>query len=781
MDWHGKAKVWAMCVGLGLGLATPSRADERILEVTGYLVQLGKDDREQPVVGGVVSVRGLENPARSKEQGFFRLPLLGTVYRPGQQLTVTVQVPGWQLYQPEGGVITLPEVPAKQPLTLKLLPLGSKRFLERLGLVELIRRAMSEVKDQPSRAASLPGTPSPVDLKGPIQKWASEYGLGVEQVQSAVDAWATEVLKRRDQGSDESCLAHYAQQKFAESAACFTSLGQSELRELQKLQQQVQQRTEQAVRHFIKAGESHQARYDHAAALHVYKQAAQLVRRDQSPELWAELQNWLGIAHHELGIRVDGAAAGDHLRQALAAYRAAQQVYIRESLPQHWAMTQNNLAASLDEQAKRTTGEEETRLLEDAVAASRLALQVYTRESLPQHWAMTQNNLSVLLKAQANRTTGEGGMRLLEDAVAASRLALQVYTRESLPQDWAMTQNNLALSLVEQANRTTGEGGTKLLGDAVAAYRLALQVLTRESLPQHWAMTQNNLANSLSEQANRTLGEQGMRLLGNAVAAYRLALQVLTRESLPQHWALTQNNLALSLVEQAKRSPGPPGRKLLEEAVAAYRMALDVRTVEALPQQWAQTQRNLARACTLLGDERCAADGFASVLRLYPDEGSLYTEAYVRYHERLFDYAQAFALNQARLARHPDDLDVQSNFIESHLTTGRFAGVSVQLAKHWPKLAPSGQIALTAIEISALTGLGQTSQVALKRKVLSQLLAAQPTDFKLGWTFGGTRHFLSTDPRFASSRARLLALFDALEQPNRAAIETDVAAAWPIP
>ena len=69
MDWRGKAKVWAMSVGLGLGMATPSRADERILEVTGYLVQIGKDDREQPVVGGVVSVRGLENPARSKEQG----------------------------------------------------------------------------------------------------------------------------------------------------------------------------------------------------------------------------------------------------------------------------------------------------------------------------------------------------------------------------------------------------------------------------------------------------------------------------------------------------------------------------------------------------------------------------------------------------------------------------------------------------------------------------------------------------------------------------------------
>jgi hypothetical protein len=264
------------------------------------------------------------------------------------------------------------------------------------------------------------------------------------------------------------------------------------------------------------------------------------------------------------------------------------------------------------------------------------------------------------------------------------------------------------------------------------------------------------------------------------VAAYRLALQVRTRESLPQQWAGTQNNLALSLMEQAKRTPGPPGRKLLGESVATYRLALQVYTQESLPQQWTTTQRNLARACALLGDERCAADGFAGVLRLYPDVPEFYTEAYVCYHERLFDYAEAFALNLEWLLRHPDDLDVQSNFIESHLTTGRFAKVSLWLARLWPKLLPSSQIALTAIEIAALTGLGQTSQVALKHKVLSELLAAQPTDFKLGWTFGGTRHFLSTDPRFASSRARLLALFDALEQPNRAAIETALAA-WPIP
>ena len=128
------------------------------------------------------------------------------------------------------------------------------------------------------------------------------------------------------------------------------------------------------------------------------------------------------------------------------------------------------------------------------------------------------------------------------------------------------------------------------------------------------------------------------------------------------------------------------------------------------------------------------------------------------------NYPKAFAPNQEWLTRHQDDLREQGTFIEAQLTTGRFAEVSLPLAKHWPKLTPSVQIALTAIEIAALTGLGQSSQVVPKRKVLSELLAAQPSDFKLDWIFVGTRYVLSTDPRFASSRARLLLLLDALEQ-----------------
>ena len=44
-------------------------------------------------------------------------------------------------------------------------------------------------------------------LKGPMQEWASKYGLSLEQVQTAVDKWAKEVLSRQQQDDEQVCLA----------------------------------------------------------------------------------------------------------------------------------------------------------------------------------------------------------------------------------------------------------------------------------------------------------------------------------------------------------------------------------------------------------------------------------------------------------------------------------------------------------------------------------------------------------------------------------------------
>jgi hypothetical protein len=61
------------------------------------------------------------------------------------------------------------------------------------------------------------------------------------------------------------------------------------------------------------------------------------------------------------------------------------------------------------------------------------------------------------------------------------------------------------------------------------------------------------------------------------------------------------------------------------------------------------------------------------VLELYPDEEEAYRTASGLYHDVLFQFPEALALNQHWLERHPDDLSAPSDFAEKHFTIGRFA------------------------------------------------------------------------------------------------------------
>ena len=876
-----RTQLQATWTGLGLWLGwlavgTTARAEDKPPVLVGYVKKLVPDrdggDREVGVEKVQIAMKGTGNWVGSDAHGQFRVQLLRSV-RIGQSIEVEVEgMPGWLLYQPADGRVVVPEAP--QTVTLKLLPKGSVRFLGSQGLASLLARMMSEAKESTRSSPVVPlgSVPPPVDLKGPMQKWASEYGLSLEQVQTAVDKWAKDVLSRRQQDDEQVCLAHYSQKQLEQAASCFDELGQKDVQELERLKAQVLERTERAVRRFVQAADAQKLRYDFAAALAEYEKAARWAKRDVSPALWAKVQNWLGLTHWELGKRVEGDQSQVHLAQAVAAYGLALEVQTKKDLPQDWAATQNNLGLALRDQARRTHGPSGAALLAQSVLVLSLALEVRTKKNLSRDWAATQNNLGCALREQANRTEGTAGAALLAQAVAAYRLALEVQTKKVLPQDWAMTQNDLGLALGDQASRTEGHEGTMLLAQAIAAFHSALEVYTKENLPQDWAMVQNNLGTALRDQASRMQGPEAIALFAQSVSAYRSALEVrkkkdlpqdwattqnnlgivlsdqasrkqgpegtpllvqavstfraaqevYTKKDLPQDWAMTQNNLGLALWDQASRTHGPEGTPLLVQAVSTFRAALEVYTKKDLPQDWAMTQNNLgvalrdqasrlpvdsparkalltqsiasfraaleihtqsvfpiqwaraqtnlARSCALVPDERCAADSFASVLRVYPDWGEGYGEAYVRYHEKLFLVAEAYALNRAWLDHHPDDLAVWSNYIESHLTTGRLTEVSGLLAKVFAKLSPAEQVPLLAIEVFALVGQGNPVEAASKSKALRTLIDAQPAAFRVNWTFGGTRHFLQADPRFAPHRAQLLALLSALEQPNRAAI-----------
>ena len=354
-------------------------------------------------------------------------------------------------------------------------------------------------------------------------------------------------------------------------------------------------------------------------------------------------------------------------------------------------------------------------------------------------------------------------------ALSAYERALSYVTKAHKPQLWAATLTDIGGAHWQRGIRTTGTAIHDHLTAATQAYRQALEVFTRTDLPQQWATTQNNLGNALADQGNRTAGERGTQLLAEAVAAYRQALEVRTRTDLPQQWAQTQNNLGITLADQGRRTAGERGTQLLAEAVTAYRQALEVRTRTDLPQQWAQTQNNLANTLLLLQDWPNAALSYVNVLHVYPDDRQAYQTASYLYHERLFQFPEAFTVNQQWIERHPDDLAALSDFAEKHFTTERFAECAQRLAAllAHPDMEPQVRVALQAITIANLLALDKATGVPDAIDTMLETIGQQPEDFQVTWTFQGTLYFIRQYMPLAPYRDWLQQWFHAFAATDR--------------
>ena len=207
----------------------------------------------------------------------------------------------------------------------------------------------------------------------------------------------------------------------------------------------------------------------------------------------------------------------------------------------------------------------------------------------------------------------------------------------------------------------------------------------------------------------------------------------------------------------------------MRKAVEAYQRALEVRTREHLPGPWAETHQKLAEAYVALEDWPKAATSYANVIQVYPDDERAYKTASLLYHERLFEFPQAFALHQRWLERHPDDLSALSDLAETHLTAGRSATCEERIADLLAKSAlESGlNIRLRAIEITCLLALDNTAPIPGKIDTLLQLIADQGEDFRVGKTFNGTKYFINHNEQLAPYRPWLLQFFSALEGEDR--------------
>ncbi len=757
-----KAILFSLCL-----LASQRAFAQATVTLNGTL----KDYKDRPVTNTEIAVRG-DAFSATKADGRFAIAV-SNQYQPGQTLTLLVKKAGWIINEPVDGHWNLPsaEYFAKQSLPVTIVPKGSLALLSPARLNEQISRIREELtrklneahqqnRNLAVRDAEIAALKAQV-MSGLLRRWEKDYGLTVAKMEEVISQYARTVNPADDDYTKG--LKAYHNGNFGEAADLLHKSGNAAA-EIAK------QAALMAFNSYKAEGDSHSAlnKYDRAVA--AYDRAADFVTMKQRPQDWAALEISRGNARQEFGIRTESVPAQQLLAESVQHYRNALTVYTNDQLPQQWAMTQNYLGVVLRSQGDRVPGPEGEHLWDEAVVALQAALNVRKREEFLQEWAETKINFGIVLISQGGRlavqekeSDKQKGVQLFSKAVAVFREVLDVRTRRELPQPWATAQHYLGNALLRQGEHTPGQGehtpgqeGVRLLGEAEDAYRKALDVRTRKELSQDWAGTKNSLGVALSFHGEKAEGQERVRLLGEAVAAFGEALEVRTRDDLPQLWAATQKNLGYALMRQGEPTPGQVDVQLLGKAVTAFDEALKVNTPGLQP--WAATHSDRAEALYLLKDWANAADSYRNVLSVYPNNKVAYDQL-----SRIY----------------PDDLTALSNFAERSFTTGNLATAETRLAALIanPKLDANTQTALRVIEIANALALGKAESVKPKLAALIAAVAPQPADFRVGWSFNGTLHFIGTHEPLAARRDWLRQLITALQADNRDALLTALRAA----
>ena len=325
-----------------LGLLVPS-VTQAGPELRGKVYRLGPQDDLQPVTNTTVRIEATDDSDVTTSTGGFRL-YLPDLFKPGQTVTLQVDLEGYRILIPHGGQVRIPATPLTDPVQLRLDKKGSHRFMNHEAFALLMENVANKAKEQVQTGDE----PQEVDLSRYLKDWAVKYGFGLAEVRAELDKWAAEI-EATSVNFYELGLAAFYKKNFGEAATNFTRSAQVHERQLAKVREQEAELREKVIRDYLLAGNAHYNDY--------------------------------------------------HFQDAAQSYRKALHMAPRDQLPQQWAATQNNLGNTLQAQGIRTSGEESRALLAQAVEAYRLALEVYTREALPQQWATTQNNLGIALKA----------------------------------------------------------------------------------------------------------------------------------------------------------------------------------------------------------------------------------------------------------------------------------------------------------------------------------------------------------------------------------------------
>ncbi|HXQ39372.1 MAG TPA: hypothetical protein VN843_35555, partial [Anaerolineales bacterium] len=207
----------------------------------------------------------------------------------------------------------------------------------------------------------------------------------------------------------------------------------------------------------------------------------------------------------------------------------------------------------------------------------------------------------------------------------------------------------------------------------------------------------------------------------------------------------------------------------LTSAVTAFEEARKIYTLEHNQQDWTNVRVNLAQTYLSLENWAAAIELSSEILQAFPDDGMALRMKVAALHEGPFKFEEAFELNKKWLDRHPYDEAAQIQLAESSFTTGNFVESNRLINTFLNKTDTevSTKSALRVIQIGCLLATEEGKEVAAKLEALIEEVETQPADFRVDWTFHGTRHFIKQHTGLEANREWLKKLFDAIENKPR--------------
>lgn len=198
-----------------------------------------------------------------------------------------------------------------------------------------------------------------------------------------------------------------------------------------------------------------------------------------------------------------------------------------------------------------------------------------------------------------------------------------------------------------------------------------------------------------------------------------------------------------------------------------YRGALD--TARKAIEYTGEGYNFLNEAYHGLGKDREAVRILEEYRQKDPSNWNILNPLEMSYHDRLFDYERAYQITADAHNRRSFDINVETNFAEACLTTGRYDDALrvANSALTTPRISPDQQLSMRLISIAALLFQGKPANAFSELGEFIRNYKSLPRDFEQTWIYAGTSRLVRNSAKLdESAKSLILSLIDILQSPR---------------